>query len=96
MKQLLNKPYSEEKLKKERIIQIINLYILESKTFENNESVTESLIKYRNGFSKSNATTRTIAELLDVKLTIMDRKEIDSNEINKIAQILKSENEYGR
>ena len=88
LKQLLNKPYAKENIKKKRILEIINLYIMESETFENNESITESLKKYRNGFSKSRASTKTIAELLNVQLINMDRKEIDTQELKKIEENL--------
>ena len=89
LKDLMNKPYSNENVKKKRILNIIDLYLLESETFEDNDSITESLKKYRNGFSKSKASTRTIAELLNVKLVNIDKKEIDSIEIQKIHNNLK-------
>ncbi len=42
LKGLLNRPYASEKTKKKRILKIIDLFVLESQTFEDNESITES------------------------------------------------------
>ena len=84
LKALLNRPYVNDDIKKKRILKILDLFILESQTFSDNDSITESLKKYRNGFSKTKATTKIIADLLNVELVDIDKKEIDNQELQKI------------
>ena len=74
-RQLLNKSYPNQELKKKRLLSILTSYILESQTYTNNEEITQQLKIYFNSLKKTNMELEQIADLFDLTITKISDKD---------------------
>lgn len=74
-RKMLNRSFTDNKLKKEWLINIMDLYIKESKTYKDNEKITNYLIKFRNSIKRSKRDINEIKEILDIKIQRVDNKQ---------------------